>query len=203
MATIMPTLPLVSISIPAYNAERYILETIESILAQDYPNIELLVQDNHSTDGTWALLQELAAQHPQISIQQNEHTVHVVANFNRVINRAKGDFVMVMGSDDLLNPSFVRCCLETFSQNLQIDIVTTNYFYFTGSKEWEKLIRLAPGIHTHFVAGVVIANNFSLNFTLFKNFRIFGKGKFRGRFGFSVFRHTNHPLQYLKYYFIA
>jgi len=164
----MSDLPLVSITIPAYNAKKYILETIESILAQDYPHIEVLVQDNCSTDGTWELLQELATQHTHILIRQNECNVHVVDNFNRVINRARGDFAMVMGSDDLLEPGFVRRCIETFNQNPHIDIVTTNYFYFTGPRKWQKLIRMEPGLHRRFVSGVLIANNFSLNFTLFK-----------------------------------
>ncbi len=163
----MDDLPLVSIGVPAYNAKKYISETIQSILAQDYANIELVIQDNCSVDGTWELLQTLAAQHSQLSIRQNTHNLGVTSNFNCVINRARGDYVMVMGSDDLLEPSFVRRCLEAFAQNSQADIVTTDYLYFTGSKEWQKLIRLAPGIHRNFVGGVVIANNFSTNFTLF------------------------------------
>jgi len=162
----MADLPLVSVGVPAYNAKKYISETIQSILAQDYPNIELLIQDNCSTDGTWELAQALAAQHPQISIQQNASNLGMVGNFNCVINRARGDYVMAMGSDDLLEPGFVRRCMETFVQNPQAGIVTTNYFYFTGPKKWQKLIQLTPGIHQHFVGGVVIANNFSINFTL-------------------------------------
>lgn len=159
--------PLVSIGVPTYNAKAYLEETIQSILNQDYPHLELLIQDNCSTDGTWELLQDLAAHHPQISVEQNERNLGMVGNFNRVMNRARGDYKMVMGSDDLLEPGFVRRCVEQFAQSPDVGVVTTNYHYFTGPKKWEKLIQLAPGIHRHFVAGVVIANNFSLNFTLF------------------------------------
>ena len=183
---IMTDLPLVSIGVPAYNAKKYIGETIQSILAQDYPRIELLIQDNCSTDGTWELLEELAAQHPQISIQQNERNLGMVGNFNRVISRGRGGYVMAMGSDDLLEPGFVRRCVETFTQNPQAGIVTANYFYFTGHKKWQKLFQLAPGVHQHFVAGVVIANNFSLNFTLF-NRQAFNKLSEHGNLFFTSF----------------
>jgi glycosyltransferase involved in cell wall biosynthesis len=162
--------PLVSIGVPAYNAKKYIGETIQSILAQDYPNFELLIQDNCSTDGTWEMVQALAAQHPQITIEQNERNLGMVGNFNRVVNRARGQFVMTMGSDDLLLPNFVRRCIETFTQFPQTDLVTTNYFFYDGEndKTWEKVIKLAPGLHRYFVGGVVLVNNFSINFTLFK-----------------------------------
>lgn len=162
--------PLVSICVPAYNATRYIAETVRSILAQDYSNIELLIQDNCSTDGTWEMLQDLAARHPQISIQQNGRNVGMVGNFNRVVNRACGEFVMVMGSDDLLEPAFARRCVETFAQYPQTDIVAANFLYYDGEsgKTWPKLIKLAPGSQRRFVGGVVIANNFSINFSLFR-----------------------------------
>ena len=170
MATQSASLPLVSIGVPAYNAKKYISETIRSILAQDYPNIELLIQDNCSNDGTWEMVQTLAQQHPQISVQQNERNIGMVGNFNRVINRAQGAYAMTMGADDMLEPTFVRRCVEVFTSHPQTDIVTTNDFFYDGDngKTWQKVIKLAPGVHRHFVGGIVLVNNFSINFTLFK-----------------------------------
>ena len=167
-ATPPVALPLVSIGVPAYNAIQYINETVQSILAQDYPNIELLIQDNCSTDGTWELAQSLAARHPQISVQQNKSNIGMIGNFNRVINRASGSYVMVISADDFLEPTFVKCCVDVFLQSPQVDVVTTNYRFYKDGHRWQKLIKLSPGIHRRFVAGVVIANSFVICFTVFK-----------------------------------
>jgi glycosyltransferase involved in cell wall biosynthesis len=78
---------LVSVCIPVFNSVKYVQETIDSILAQDYPNLEIIVQDNVSTDGTWELLQKLAKEHPQLSIAQNKTNVGMAPNFNIAINR--------------------------------------------------------------------------------------------------------------------
>lgn len=164
----MSQFPLVSIGIPAYNAKKYIAETVNSVLAQNYPNIELLIQDNCSTDGTWEWLQEITIIHPQISIQQNTHNVGMVGNFNRVINRAQGEYAMVVSSDDLLEPNFVQRCVDIFLTSPEVDVVTTNYHFYKDGQKWQKFIKLGAGLHRYFVAGVVVANNFSINFTLFR-----------------------------------
>ena len=52
--------PVVSIGMPVYNAERYLARAVDSLLKQDYPDLELIISDNASTDGTWKLCQEYA-----------------------------------------------------------------------------------------------------------------------------------------------
>ena len=62
---------LVSVCIPAFNAAKYIEETIYSVLSQDHERIEILISDNHSTDGTWDIVVELAKKSKYIKIIRN------------------------------------------------------------------------------------------------------------------------------------
>lgn len=160
--------PLVSIGIPAYNAKKYIEQTIKSILSQDYQNIELIIQDNCSTDGTWEFVKEIAQKDNRVHVQQNERNIGMVGNFNRVISRAGGAFIMAISSDDFIEPDFVSNCITLFLKSPEIDIVTTNYHFYREGQKWQKIIKLKEGLHRNFVAGVVIANSFSINFTMFR-----------------------------------
>ena len=98
---------MVSVCIPVYNGSLFIEETINSVLCQDYRNLEIVVQDNASTDGTWDLLQLIAFKHSQLSIARNETNVGMAPNWNLCINRAKGDYLMLLSADDLLEKGFL------------------------------------------------------------------------------------------------
>ena len=63
---------LVSIVTPAYNCEKYLWKTVESVLSQSYTSWEMIIVDDCSTDGTHALAQQLAAQEPRIRVFRNE-----------------------------------------------------------------------------------------------------------------------------------
>lgn len=95
--------PLISVLMPAYNHERYVAGAIRSVLAQDWPRIELLVLDDGSTDGTWAVLQELKGECERrcerVSFMRQENR-GVCAVMNRLCRQAAGDFVAILASDD-------------------------------------------------------------------------------------------------------
>jgi len=97
--------PLVSICIPVYNGEKYILEAVTSALNQDYENIEVLACDNISTDQTLEILNEIE----DVNLTVIEANVHVgmAANWNRAISYAKGDLVLMLSADDMLTPPAV------------------------------------------------------------------------------------------------
>lgn len=158
--------PLVSVCIPVYNGEKYIAETIQSVLAQTYANIEIVVQDNASTDRTWSLLQEFAARYPQILIQGNAQNCGMAANWNLVINRASGDYIMLLSADDLLMPRFVEKCLSLFKRD-SVDAVVTNHLFLREGKVSRRRRLVAPGIYHHHCKIILLHNPFSVNFTLF------------------------------------
>ena len=160
------TNPLVSVCIPVYNGEKYLEETLQSVLGQTYSNIQIVVQDNSSTDSTWSLLEAYAAKYPQILIQRNTQTVGMAENWNLAINRAQGDYIMLLSADDLIDRAFVQYCLDIFSHDM-VDVVTVNHYYLKERHLTKRKIYLASDIYQNFCHIVLLMNPFSINFTLF------------------------------------
>lgn len=100
---------LVSVIIPAYNAEKYIRETIYSVIYQTYPHIELIIVNDTSTDNTLALIQATIIDHKGNSrIFSNEKNSGVSASRNVGLKLAKGEYVVFLDADDLLPENFIE-----------------------------------------------------------------------------------------------
>ena len=93
--------PFISIVMPAYNAERYIQDAIESVIAQTYTNFELIVVDDCSKDQTAAIVRSLVKNDPRIILLQNQQNSGASASRNRAISCAKGDWIAFLDSDDM------------------------------------------------------------------------------------------------------
>lgn len=119
--------PLVSVTVITYNSSRFVLETLESIKAQTYQNIELIVSDDCSTDDTNIIVGEWLNNNRERFV--NTHHVMppvntgIPANKNRAIRLCKGDWIKSIAGDDLLMPT----CVE---QNIQETLVKPNYYIF-------------------------------------------------------------------------
>lgn len=101
----MSTMPLVSICVPTYNQVGFIAETLESILAQDYPSIEIIVADDASSDGTQAIVSSYAAVHPgRVVAVLNQRNLGISGNFNSALRVARGEFLAWLGGDDVMLP---------------------------------------------------------------------------------------------------
>ena len=98
-------MPRVSICIPSYNSVRFLAEAIDSALAQDYPDLEVVVCDNASNDGT----PELCARYSdaRLRVCRFEQLVGQAPNWNRCLDLARGELVLLLHADDVLRPSFV------------------------------------------------------------------------------------------------
>lgn len=92
---------LVSIVTPAYNCEKYLRKTVESVLSQSYTSWEMIIVDDCSTDGTHALAQQLAAQEPRIRVFRNETNQGVSLTRNRGIAQTRGKYIALLDGDDL------------------------------------------------------------------------------------------------------
>ncbi|MBC7596077.1 MAG: glycosyltransferase family 2 protein [Kineosporiaceae bacterium] len=96
----------VSIVVPAYNNAASIERTMDSILAQTYHDLEIIVADHASTDSTWEALQKYAAD-PRVTLLTTKAGGGALANWNRVSQAATGDFIKLVCGDDLIYPELV------------------------------------------------------------------------------------------------
>lgn len=123
------TRPLVSIGLPVRNGERTLEEVIASVLAQDHDELELVICDNASTDGTEDLCRRLAAIDNRIVYCRQPQNVGLLNNFVHAIQLAKGVFFRWVGDTDWLAPNCVSRCLEAFDANRHLLLVTTQIRY--------------------------------------------------------------------------
>lgn len=108
---------LVSILIPVYNRENLVGETIDSAMSQTYKNLEIIIVDNCSSDGTWRLLTNYSAKDPRIKIFQNKKNVGPVKNWKICLDYARGKYSKILFSDDLIKETFIENTLKKFKDD--------------------------------------------------------------------------------------
>lgn len=108
--------PRVTLGVPVYNAEQYLAETLDSLLAQDYADLEVVVSDNASTDMTRAIVMQYAAQDSRVRLIANPVNLGAAANYNRLVREARGELFKWCGYDDLLAPTYVSRCVDALDQ---------------------------------------------------------------------------------------
>ncbi len=118
--------PLVSIIIPVYNAEKYIREAINSALNQTYPNIEVIIVDDGSTDGTPHILGEYTP-HPRIRIlfHENRQNRGVSRTRKLGIDQAKGKYIAFLDADDIFLPNKIAIQVKALQQNPDVVLCHT------------------------------------------------------------------------------
>lgn len=108
----MPTAgPLVSVGVPVYNGSLEIARALDSVLAQTYANLEIVVSDNASTDDTLLICRDRAATDRRIVVHSATMNHGATWNFNEVARRSTGEYFMWLAHDDLLEPEFVARAL--------------------------------------------------------------------------------------------
>ena len=113
--------PLVSVFMPAYNQEDYIGEAIESVLGQTYENLQLVIGDDSSTDGTWEIIESYRRLHPtRIEAFRNTANLGITGNCNAVLARCRGDYVVFTAGDDLYTPDKISAQLSLMEADPQM-----------------------------------------------------------------------------------
>ncbi|GAA4747145.1 glycosyltransferase family 2 protein [Flavisolibacter ginsenosidimutans] len=107
----------VSICIPAYNGEKYLQEALQSAVKQTYPEIEVLVVDDGSTDNTLIIANSFATTHDNVRVLKNPASGGMVANWTKCVEEAKHSWIKFLFQDDILEPDCVQklmdLCRET------------------------------------------------------------------------------------------
>ncbi|NVM21089.1 MAG: glycosyltransferase [Desulfobacterales bacterium] len=115
--------PSVSVGLPVYNGGAMLGEAIESILSQDFDDIELIISDNGSTDSTQKMCCKYQKMDRRIHYYRFEENLGAIKNFLRVLDLSIGPYFMWASSDDLREKSFVRKCLQPLEKDASIALV--------------------------------------------------------------------------------
>jgi glycosyltransferase involved in cell wall biosynthesis len=113
----MENYPKVGVCVPTYNGAKYIKDCIESILAQTYSNLDVLIVDDNSKDETMEILCDFAKRERRIRIVRNQKNLGLVQNWNRCVELSEGEWIKFLFQDDLLAPA----CIEEFINACQPD----------------------------------------------------------------------------------
>jgi glycosyltransferase involved in cell wall biosynthesis len=113
----MNATPLLSIGLFVYNGERFLEETLDSILSQTFTDFELIISDNASTDRTAEISQGYARRDTRISYYRNEKNMGAGWNLRRVYELAIGKYFKWAAADDLLEPEFLARCIEVLERD--------------------------------------------------------------------------------------
>jgi glycosyltransferase involved in cell wall biosynthesis len=109
--------PLVSIGLPVFNGEKYLRQALDSLMAQEFTDFELIISDNASTDTTEHLCKEYAAQDARIRYIRQTNNIGAVKNFEFVLQEAHSEFFMWAAADDQWATGFAQTLLEGLKKN--------------------------------------------------------------------------------------
>ena len=104
--------PTVGIGMPVFNGEQFLEEAIESLLAQTFEDFELVIVDNHSTDGTSEICQSFASRDPRVRYIRQRQNYGINHNFNSAFRLTSGKYFKWAAYDDVCAPEFLARCVE-------------------------------------------------------------------------------------------
>lgn len=153
-----------SVAIPTYNGAAHISKTLESILCQSAPGVEVLVSDNCSTDETPDVVRAMVRKYPNLKYFRNESNVGYDRNVDQAMRRATGDFVWLVGDDDVVLPGALKRVAGIVAANPGCSVVFVNCPRPTIVEE--ESAGLCPDgeeflVRTKFKSGFVSTNVFS------------------------------------------
>jgi glycosyltransferase involved in cell wall biosynthesis len=115
--------PLISIISGYHNRQDWVDDTMHSLLAQTYDNIEIIVFDDCSTDNTYAKLKEIEQSDARIKITRNEKNLGFIESLINAINISKGEYIAIQGSGDISHPERIAKQAEILMTNPQVGLV--------------------------------------------------------------------------------
>ena len=138
------TTPKLSIGLPVFNAERYLVQALDSILAQTFSDFEVIVSDNASTDRTQSICEAYQRKDPRIRYVRNESNIGAAANFNQTVHMARGEYFRWAADDDVIEPTYLERCIELLEANPDAAVCQTKVRIIDGEgrvvREYDDLL---------------------------------------------------------------
>lgn len=119
---------MISVLIPTFNGAKFIRPTLDSILNQSFTDFELVINDDCSTDDTLKIIKAYRDQRIKISI--NKKNLGYTGNLEQGRTKIKGEYLFLMGQDDILAPNTLQKYFDIFSKNPKIGAITRPYYWF-------------------------------------------------------------------------
>jgi glycosyltransferase involved in cell wall biosynthesis len=141
------TQPLVTVICVCYNQARFVLEALDSVVKQTYPNLELIVIDDGSSDGSGKLIKRWTTNHPEVTFILNAKNIGYCKTFNKAWRISSGEFIIDLAADDVLLPQRVEQGVKQFQQASQdYGVVFSDAIYID---EQGKRLRLHSDKYPH------------------------------------------------------
>lgn len=120
----------VSVVLFTYQQEQVVRESLESLINQDYPDLQIVVSDDASTDKTWEIIEQTARQvspNVRLVLNRNEANLGIIGNYNRAVSLCDGDLIFSAAGDDISEVNRVRACVELWQSTGQVaDLIATD-----------------------------------------------------------------------------
>lgn len=144
--------PYISVCIPVYNGEAHLRKCLLSVATQEGVKLEVVVRDDGSSDGSLEIVRRVALEFPGVewNIESNSTNLGMVGNWNACLMAARGEFMKMMGQDDLLEP---QCLLKQVqallaNSNAALCISAANLYSAQGHRLFRKRRHWREGIHS-------------------------------------------------------
>lgn len=125
----------VSVVMPAFNHARFVADALQSVLAQDYPDFEVIVADDGSADGTAAIVRQIAYADKRVVPVLSEDNRGISANHNRALDRCTGEFVALLASDDLMLPGKLAAQVDFLNAHPDCGVCTHDMEVFDSESD--------------------------------------------------------------------
>lgn len=124
----------VSIVLPVYNGEKYLKQSIESIINQSYKNLELIIVNDCSTDSSLAIIELYVQMDDRVKLINNEQNLKLPASLNKGFSVAKGDFLTWSSDDNILYPNMIQRMAEEIMKGYDFVYANMDYIDSDGEK---------------------------------------------------------------------
>ncbi len=153
-------MPRVSVAMPVYNREKYVAESIESVLNQTYTDFEFLICDDGSTDNTWNILADYAKQDKKIKLFKNETNLGIAATRNKLILNAIGEYLAIQDSDDLWTEDKLELQLSFLLNYTKYNLVACRFIYINqyGNYKYNPLFNYYGDVSKYLDFNSIISN---------------------------------------------